>query len=152
MTTQTITERVAGLSTIGRSALVNLWQEVFKTDPPPKLRKGLLIRILAYRLQEQAFGGLSLETRTRLRQLAKRFELSPQSRVSKSPTIKPGTRLLREWRGQTHLVNVEQDGYEYRDNRYQSLSEIARLITGTQWSGPLFFGLKQKQPPSRAGL
>ena len=133
------------------TALRDTWQKVFDSAAPSKLRKDLLVRILAYRLQEQAFGGLSTETRSHLRVLAKRFELNPRSRPAKSPSIKPGTRLLREWRGQTHLVHVEQDGYQYRDTRYRSLSEIARFITGTRWSGPLFFGLKPKQATSEAG-
>jgi hypothetical protein len=66
------------------------------------------------------------------------------------PGLKPGTRLVRQWRDQVHLVNVEADGYEYQGARYQSLSEIARLITGTRWSGPLFFGIKIEQSSSKS--
>jgi hypothetical protein len=62
--------------------------------------------------------------------------------VSTRPAIKPGTRLVRQWKEQVHVVEVETEGFEYRGVRYESLSEIARLITGTRWSGPLFFGLK----------
>jgi hypothetical protein len=65
-------------------------------------------------------------------------------KTSSARRIHPGTRLVREWQNQVHLVNVEAKGYEYRGVRYRSLSEIARLITGTRWSGPLFFGLKGK--------
>jgi hypothetical protein len=61
--------------------------------------------------------------------------------VSSKATLKPGTRLVREWRHEVHLVNVEANGYEYKGGRYKSLSQIARLITGTRWSGPLFFGI-----------
>jgi len=64
------------------------------------------------------------------------------ARISSVPGIKPGTRLVRQWRGQVHVVNVEEKDFEYKGALYQSLSEIARLITGTRWSGPLFFGLK----------
>jgi hypothetical protein len=101
--------------------------------------------LLAYRLQEQAFGGLKPAYKRRLRQLAESFEQNP-SRIVKtvSPArIKPGTRLIRQWDGQTHQVTVAEEGFEYKGERYKSLSEIARLITGTRWSGPLFFGLKQ---------
>jgi hypothetical protein len=65
--------------------------------------------------------------------------------VSSSARIKPGTRLIRQWDGQTHQVTVAEEGFEYKGERYKSLSEIARLITGTRWSGPLFFGLKHIQ-------
>ena len=64
----------------------------------------------------------------------------------------PGTRLVRQWRNQVHLVSVEAGGYEYQGVRYKSLSEVARLITGTRWSGPLFFGLKDKQVTDSKGV
>ena len=70
---------------------------------------------------------------------------TPTPSVSTRPPIKPGTRLVRQWKEQVHVVEVETEGYEYKGTRYESLSEIARLITGTRWSGPLFFGLKDKQ-------
>jgi len=104
-----------------------------------------LIRILAYRIQEQAFGSLGANSRSRLRQLARTFEADPDAMVPSVPVIKPGTRLVRQWQDQVHTVTVEEKGYEYKGCRYQSLSEIARLITGTRWSGPLFFGLKTQQ-------
>jgi hypothetical protein len=102
--------------------------------------------LLAYKLQEQAFGGMKPEYKRRLRQLAESFERSssnPAKKVSLTTKIKPGTRLIRRWDEQTHQVTVAEKGFEYKGARYKSLSEIARLITGTRWSGPLFFGLKQ---------
>ncbi len=81
----------------------------------------------------------------RSRQLASALEADPKATVSSRPQIKPGTRLVREWKQQVHAVEVEAEGYQYRGVRYESLSEIARLITGTRWSGPLFFGLKAQQ-------
>jgi hypothetical protein len=109
------------------------------------MRKELMLQIVAYRLQEQEFGGLSEVSRRRLRQLASTFEADPNAVVSTRPAIKPGTRLVRQWKEQVHVVEVGAEGYEYKGARYESLSEIARLITGTRWSGPLFFGLKGKQ-------
>jgi|ERR1700685_1794284 len=94
---------------------------------------------------EQEFGGLSAAGCRRLRQLATTFEADPNAVVSNRPPIKPGTRLVRQWKEQVHVVEVEPEGYEYRGARYENLSEIARLITGTRWSGPLFFGLKAEQ-------
>ncbi len=134
--------RLASLPSMSNDALSALWHQLFQTDPPRQLRRHLVVRILAYRIQEQAFGGLSAGARKRLSQIARAVEKDPAAEVGAVPAFKPGTRLLRRWRDQTHVVTVTQKGYEYQGSRYQSLSEIARLITGTRWSGPLFFGLK----------
>jgi Protein of unknown function (DUF2924) len=77
--------------------------------------------------------------------VADTLEADPDATISTRPAIKPGTRLVRQWQNQTHVVEIAAAGYEYRGARYESLSEIARLITGTRWSGPLFLGLKTKQ-------
>lgn len=132
---------ITKLPKLSRTALCELWKEHFGTSPPTHLRRDLMIPILAYRIQERTFGSLSTKTRTRLRQLAEGFASNPKQLVSSRRTLKPGTRLVREWRDQVHLVNVEANAYEYKGGRYQSLSQIARLITGTRWSGPLFFGI-----------
>jgi len=145
MSDPSINHRLASLPGLGKAALCDLWKQLFKTSAPPELRRDLMIPILAYRTQEQAFGSLSIDSRRRLRQLARAFEADPNAAIPSVPGIKPGTRLVRQWRGQVHVVNVEERGFEYKGARYESLSEIARLITGTRWSGPLFFGLKNKQ-------
>ena len=137
-----IAERLTELSSFSKTALCGLWKQLFNASPDPKLRKDLMIPILGYRMQEQAFGSLNSNVRSRLSKLAVSLETEPNSTISPAPAIKPGTRLVRQWSDQVHLVNVEAKGYEYRGIRYQSLSEIARLITGTRWSGPLFFGIK----------
>ena len=140
-----ILARLDSLPKHGKANLRDLWQELFKTSPSPKLRRDLMVRILAHRLQEQAFGALGGASHRRLRELARTFETDPNAGIPSVPGIKPGTRLVRQWREQVHVVNIEEKGYEYKGVRYESLSEIARLITGTRWSGPLFFGLKGKQ-------
>lgn len=150
MPDSSITQRLSSLPGLGKATLRDLWKQLFKTSAPPKLRRDLMIPILAYRIQEQAFGSLKADSRRRLRQLARAFEVDRNARIPSAPGIKPGTRLVRQWRGQVHVVNVEEKGFEYKGTRYQSLSEIARLITGTRWSGPLFFGLKCK-PNSQSG-
>ena len=109
-----------------------------------------MARVLAYRLQEVAFGGLKPATRRRLQQIAKALAADPRASIVDSPSIKPGTRLVREWKGRPHTVTVVEDGFQYSGKRYSSLSEIARLITGTRWSGPLFFGLKTSRSKERA--
>jgi hypothetical protein len=139
-------EILPGLS---RPDLTQLWQKLFHSVPNPKIHKPFMIRFLAYRIQEQAYGSLSTTGERRLRQLAAEVAGSSNPKTPPGRKIPPGTRLVREWQNQVHLVNVEAEGYEYRGIRYRSLSEIARLITGTRWSGPLFFGLKTK-PENRA--
>jgi hypothetical protein len=140
-----IEQQLDSLTKMSNTKLESLWQQLFKSEPPTKIRKTLLRRVIAYRLQEQQFGGLSNAPLRRLRQLANALEVDPNATVSTRPPMKPGTRLVREWKQQVHTVEVDTEGYQYKGTRYDSLSEIARLITGTRWSGPLFFGVKAKQ-------
>jgi hypothetical protein len=135
-------QRLASLMQLPKAALCELWKQFFKAPPPCQLRRDLILPILAYRIQEEAFGSLSAASRSRLRQLARVFDSDSNSPIPSVPGIKPGTRLVRQWRNKVHLVNVEATGYEYQGTRYSSLSQVARLITGTRWSGPLFFGIK----------
>jgi hypothetical protein len=102
----------------------DLWRQLFKKEPPSEIRKELILRVVAHRLQEQEFGGLSDASCRRLRQLATIFEADPNSVVSNRPPIKPGTRLVRQWKEQVHVVEVEAEGYEYRGARYENLFEI----------------------------
>jgi Protein of unknown function (DUF2924) len=141
-------ERLSLLPTLSRTALNELWKELFETSKPPSVRRELVIEFLSYRLQEQSFGSLSAESRSQLRRTARSLELDSNSEIVVAPTIKPGTRLVRQWRSQVHLVTVVARGFEYEGICYDSLSEIARLITGTRWSGPLFFGLRSKKSSS----
>jgi Protein of unknown function (DUF2924) len=145
-----IAHRLTTLPKLSKTDLCELWKQLFDDSPPSHLRRHLMIPILAYRLQEQAFGSLSSASRGRLRQLARAFEANSNGAIPSIPALKPGTRLIRQWRDQVHLVNVETSGYEYQGARYQNLSEIARLITGTRWSGPLFFGIKREQGDSKS--
>ena len=145
-----IAQRLADLPKLSKTELRDGWRQLFNEPPPPQLRRRLMIPILAYRLQEQTFGSLSTANLGRLRQLARSFETNSHCTVSSIPSVKPGTRLVRQWGDQVHLVNVEANGYEYRGARYQSLSEIARQITGTRWSGPVFFGIKSEQGNSKS--
>jgi len=94
-------------------------------------------RVLAYEIQVRRHGGL---TKTALKDLARKEGKRKQS--SKTALgLKPGGRLLREWNGTTHVVDVTEDGFLWRGQTYRSLSVIARTITGSHWSGPRFFGL-----------
>jgi hypothetical protein len=118
------------------------WRDLFGRPAPEKMRRDQMVPILSYRIQELTYGGLSEATQRRLRQLAKELAANPKALISQMPRIKPGTRIVRIWNGETHIVTVLEKEYEYKDHRYGSLSEIARVITSTRWSGPAFFGLK----------
>lgn len=100
--------------------------------------------VLAYRVQAQQFGGLSEATRRRLRRLAGGGTAAGDA-LPPPRQLKPGTRLLREWQGRTHVVTITESGFAYDGKPYRSLSQIARTIAGTRWSGPLFFGLRDKR-------
>ena len=95
-------------------------------------------------MQVQAYGGLSNETKRRLREIALAIRNGDQEAVVPGPQIKPGTRILRLWQGKTHTVLVLADGFQWDGKAYKSLSAIAKAITGTQWNGYTFFGLKRR--------
>jgi hypothetical protein len=141
-----IGDLLKALPEMNRTALCQQWQERFNKPAPDGVRKELLVRMLAYRAQEQAFGGLSPRSRRRLDEMAAAMSKSdPKAAIANIVEARPGTQLIRSWRGKTHTVAVQESGYQYDGRRYRSLSEIARHITGTQWSGPLFFGLKPRR-------
>ena len=112
------------------------WRDVVGSEPPTSLCRDLLIRGLFHELQLEAHGRLTRTERLELEAIA------TGRKANHSSPIKPGTRLLREWQGRTHEVTVTQDGYHWQGSTYRSLSQIARSITGTRWSGPRFFGVK----------
>jgi len=142
---ENVADEISRLPALSRTGLLSLWRELFRQPAHPKLRRDLIVPLLAYKLQEKAYGGLKPSTRRRLREIAEELERDRHAHVRSKPSIKPGTKLLRQWQDQTHEVLVTREGFEYRGRQYRSLSEIARKITGTRWSGPAFFGLKQLQ-------
>ena len=136
-----LADRLARLATLSPTALRGEWLRMMKQPAPPAFTTDLLRRALVYRLQEQTQGGLAPALRAELERLGASTERTAAV-VLPMARIKPGTRLVRDWGGGSHHVVVEADGFRYRDRRYGSLSQIAREITGAQWSGPRFFGLK----------
>ena len=128
---------IAHLRSLALDALRRHWRLVFGRPPPADLSKDLLGRMIAYRLQERAFGGLDRESLRFLDGLA-RHGGSPRRH------LKPGTVLVRDYQGQRHTVTVVSDGFEWQGMTYPSLSAIARAITGTAWSGPRFFALGRR--------
>src|SRR5947207_11439134 len=125
------------------------WRRLYKADTSPRLSSELLIRAIAHRMQEVALGGLRPELQRQLRQIALELKQTGAATTPLRPQLKPGTRLTREWRGRTHEVLVLDDGFSWQGIDYRSLSAIARKITGTAWSGPLFFGLKLNRSAPR---
>ncbi len=110
------------------------------------------MRVIAHRFQCEAHGELSPKTLRSLLKLSESSKTPNTSAASPSTrTLKPGARILREWKGRVHEVEVVEAGYRYETHIYKSLSVIARQITGTRWSGPVFFGLKQAQPEVARG-
>ena len=118
-----------------------LWRAKFQSDPPKAFGPDLLRRSIAYRIQEDAYGGLDPATTRLLKQLMAQYAKTP-GKIVMPRRIKPGAILVREWKGESHRVTVLEDGFAYQGKTYESLSEIARLITGTRWNGPRFFGLR----------
>jgi Protein of unknown function (DUF2924) len=118
-----------------------LWRAKFKSEPPKAFGPDLLRHSIAYKIQEDAYGGLDRATTRLLKHLIEQFAKS-NGRIVLPRRIKPGAVLIREWKGERHQVTVLEDGFAYRGKPYESLSKIACLITGTHWNGPKFFGLR----------
>ena len=141
----TIIAKVAALPSLDTKDLRTLWQEYFDDEDAPKKKRDYLIPRLAWRIQELAYGGLSDQAKERLEQLMRMKELEKKKDEPKRlnrPAV--GTRLVREYHGIEHHVTVTRNGFEYQGRTFRSLSQIAREITGSPWSGPLFFGLVHK--------
>jgi hypothetical protein len=113
-----------------------------RSKASPHLSRELLLHAVAYRIQEVTLGGLRPERQRQLRPFAQQLNQTGEIRRRARPELKLGTRLLREWRGRTYEVLVLDGGFSWQGTHYRSLSALARKITGTAWSGPLFFGLK----------
>ncbi len=140
-------EKLAALAELDAVGLRAEWRRLYRSHPPRHIRRDLLVLAIAWKLQEKVYGGLTAAQKRKLAGIAE--ELRKNGNLSAGPAIrlKPGLRLVREWRGETHDVLVLEDGFEWNGERRHSLSAIAREITGTRWSGPLFFGLKPRPMP-----
>ena len=145
--TDTVLAQLATLQTAPVGDLKQKWRDLFDQEPPPYNRRFLESR-LAYRIQELAYGGLSEETVERLDALAEELDGKTPRRSSFANRPIAGTRLIREWNGVEHCVTVRHADFEYQGRPYKSLSAVAKRMTGTQWNGLIFFGLKntRKRP------
>ena len=119
------------------------WRRLYRGEPPRCMIRDLLIRAIAYRMQERVHGGLAPATKRRLQGLVAEIEAKGTEAFDPGIVLKPGARLAREWAGRMHTVVVLENGFDYDGERYPSLSKIAARITGAHWSGPRFFGIKR---------
>lgn len=160
-TAEEIEREIAALDTLDIKALQARWRDLFKIEPPFKIRSGFLRRAIAYRLQELVYGGLKPAARRQLKMYAEQARVrrgaigggsadaNPSPTIRKRVVLLPGTRLMREWNGVTQVVEVTADGLVWRGETYRTLSSVAGAITGTKWSGPKFFGLAGPLKPAR---
>ena len=139
--------RIARLNELTAQQLRDEWHRLHGGQPP-RLSRDLLIRTIAYRIQEVAYGGLSKAIQRKLAVLGKELKLKGGVVVTPDLSLRPGARLVREWRGRTHTVIVTENGFEYAGEVFLSLTKIAHAITGAHWSGPRFFGLICKRAPN----
>jgi len=141
MDREALAAEIAGVSKLGIDDLRERWKAMYGKAPSREIGRSFLTRAIAYRLQERAYGGLKPSTRRLLAQDAEETATGsskrPQTRMAQSGTI-----LIREWQGTAHRVTMLDDGVSFNGKRYRSLSEVAREITGSRWSGPRFFGLR----------
>lgn len=129
-------DELQALETLSKAELRDRWAKLIG-HPVPKVSAGLLRLAIAWELQAREFGGLSRQTQQRLAQL--------ERGKTRTRSSEPGMRLARSWNGRTHVVVIDEAGViRWNEREWRSLSEVARAITGTRWSGPAFFGLKQK--------
>lgn len=138
-------EKLAQLRSMPKHELLEIWLEEF-TDPAPKKDSPDQLRWeIAWRLQVRKHGDLSKRSKRRIRALAKAIQRDSNHLPHSAPRLTPGTILTRRWQESTHTVQVLESGFMHEGARHETLSSVARSITGTRWSGPAFFGLKTKQ-------
>ena len=140
-------DEIGALAGLPTHELRIAWRRLYRTEPPRCLNRDLLMRAIAYRMQERAHGGLAPAVKRRLRSLVAEIEAKGTQVFDPGIALKLGARLVREWAGKTHIVIALDGGFEYDGERYSSLSKIAARITGAHWSGPRFFGIAKR--PSR---
>lgn len=137
-----LARELARIFRMDREDLIRWWGKLYGSEPPRRMSSRLMMRALAYKVQEQALGGLRPAMR-RLLVMVATEEYNP-NRIS-SANVSPGTRLIREWHGHTYEVTVLEKGVLFQGKQYGSLTQVARLITGVHWSGHKFFGLRGKK-------
>ena len=134
-----------------KAVLRKKYRELFQRDPPKAFGPDLLRRSVAHRLQENAYGGLPKATERELKRLVRLMIEKPGAKLAVNRRAQSGTVLVRDWKGKRHQVMIQEHGFSYAGRDFTNLSEIARLITGTRWNGPRFFGLRRQQTETGDG-
>jgi Protein of unknown function (DUF2924) len=134
---------IGRLPSLSLLELRNRWETLFGHPAPKSLRRNFLARTVAYQMQVEAYGGLSVATKRRLREIADAVRTGDANAMIGSSRIKPGTQMIRQWQNTTHTVTALAEGFEWNGGTYKSLSAIANAITGTNWNGFAFFGIKR---------
>jgi len=142
--------KLAAIAKLSVDELRKAWKSNFASDPPTIRSRAVLGQLFAWRVQTDALGGLDSATARSLTKIAATLQRNGSYEPKIRSKFSHGVVLSREWKGVIHKVTVVPDGFQYLGKRYRSLSNIARNITGTRWSGPRFFGLEQKERASRA--
>lgn len=140
-----VAARLQALDGMAVAQLRDQWRRLYRVVPPKRIGRDLLILAIAWKIQEQTFGGLTAATKRKLAQLADgSTDQNPLAATTRAARLKPGAKLVREWQGRTHTVTVTEVGFQWNGEAWRSLSKIAGEITGSHWSGPRFFGLTRK--------
>ena len=135
-------ERELGvLADLPRADLLERWRGFYRARPPKGISQRMMVRAIAYEMQAKKYGGLKPAVGRQLQRIAAGLDAGEPVAIKAASRLKPGARLVREWNGATHVVEVVDDGLIWNGERHSSLSAIARAITGARWSGPRFFGL-----------
>src|SRR5258708_3777897 len=142
---------IAALTDLSVSELKDRWRSIYGTEPPPRSSRKLLVSAIAYRMQERVFGGLKPSVRRLLERASEDAGGHGISHSRPATRASAGTVLIRDWQGKSHHVTVLDRGVLYRKKNYRSLSQVARVITGCRWSGPLFFGLRGRTRKASRG-
>jgi len=146
-----ISDQLAALAAMSPAQLRAEWRRVYRASPP-RLTPDLLLRGIAFRLQERSLGGLSAASGSLLDRTARQLERSQKADpgVASHQSLKSGTRLVRSWNGKTYSVLVTDDGFLLDGKEFSSLSQVAAAITGAHWSGPRFFGVRASRTTTGA--
>ncbi len=136
-----IEREIGALADLPRADLVERWQGLYRARPPKGISRRMMVRAIAYEVQAKRYGGLKPAVGRQLQRIAAGLVAGEPVTIKAISGLKPGARLIREWNGSTHVVEVVDDGFIWNGERHSSLSAIARSITGARWSGPRFFGL-----------
>ena len=134
-------KEIGALAGLSRAELVKRWEDFYRSRPPKGIGRRLMVRAIAYEMQAKKYGGLKPAVGRQLQRIAAGIATGEPVAIKAVSRLKPGARLIREWNGVTHVVEVVDEGFIWNGERHSSLSVIARTITGARWSGPRFFGL-----------